>query len=490
VYAVRPKKVYQADGKDRVLLFLTWGLGILLAGFLFVPDFPGFGVTLAVAAWYGILFWYKGLEGFGTRAGVLLFAAVAVLALTFSLYSNLWFRVWNLLFLCGLMAVQLFQWSGAARSWRLPTMLAERAALLCRGLFGALPAPLAAVRSFKSVNQRRLLAVGLGLMLTLPLLIVVVPLLAAADQYFALVAGETLRFLNDILGDAAAQAVLGLLAAPFLFSLLYSLRRPEERGAEKDPALPKADPALAVVVLAVMDLLYAFFVAVQFTALFGGPAYLERVGLTYAEYARSGFFQLVFVAGLNLSLTLAAVQFSRREGRTWGVVRLLCTALVAFSFVMLGSAAWRMTLYVLVYGLSFKRFLTYWGMVMLALFLGAALLKVWRREFAFFPVFFTAAVAGWLALNLCNVDFIVAKYNVALYQRQENSVMNLDYLACDLSYDALWVLEDLPAETEVYAGGGPRLDEVIAGRRAEAAREASHWQTWSVSAQLAAGGSR
>ncbi len=44
-----------------------------------------------------------------------------------------------------------------------------------------------------------------------------------------------------------------------------------------------------VTVLAVLDVLYAFFLAVQCAALFGGADYLARVGISYASYARSGF---------------------------------------------------------------------------------------------------------------------------------------------------------------------------------------------------------
>lgn len=317
-YAPTPPKVWAADRKDRVLLFLAWGLGGLLACLLLSPGVPGFGVTAAVAAWYAVALWYRGREGFCEKPSLLLFAAAAALALTFSLFSNLWLRCWNALFLCGLMAVQLFQWSGQGkRSWSVPSMLAERLCLLGRGLFCDLPASLAAGA-----------------------------LLASADAYFDLVAGRALDWLADALGDGALRGFLGLLAAPFLFGLLYSLRRGEGREV-KAPALPLADPAAAVVVLGALDLLYAFFIAVQSAALFGGEDYVRATGLTFAQYARSGFFQLVFVAILNLAVVLLALQLSGREGGAW------------------------------------------------------------RAEFSFFKVLLIAGTVGWLALNYCNVDYSV-----------------------------------------------------------------------------------
>ena len=123
-------------------------------------------------------------------------------------------------------------------------------------------------------------------------------------------------------------------------------------------------------VLLPLDLLYVLFAAVQSAALFRGSAYLEAAGISYAEYARSGFFQLVWVSCINLAVVVAAVHFCRREGKLWLVVWALSTGMVALSCLMLVSAAWRMTLYVSTYGLSVKRLLTYWGMALLAVFFG------------------------------------------------------------------------------------------------------------------------
>ena len=167
-----------------------------------------------------------------------------------------------------------------------------------------------------------------------------------------------------------------------------------------------------VTVLAVLDVLYAFFLAVQCAALFGGADYLARAGISYASYARSGFFQLVAVAAVNLACLLACLALCKGEGRGLRMVQVLGTLLVAASGVLLVSALWRMNLYVGAYGLSFKRALTYWGMAVLAVLLAAALWKVWHRHFRWFRVLLSVGAAGWLLLNYANVDALVARYNI------------------------------------------------------------------------------
>lgn len=490
------KRNYPADGREKALLGLSLGLGILMGDLLLTLWRGSAGLELAVTvlAWEGLLLWYA-RRGTGwkdaLRGGPSLWLTVSVLLLSldFMVFSNRWFRLFNFFALAGLLIIQMFQLFGPTRQpWTSPAMLGERAVLLLEGLGGQLGAPIHTVSSLKKRPGRRGLYVLLGFCCVLPVMLLVVPLLVSADAVFSRMTERAVRFLIQRFGTFLGRVALGLCLAPFLFSLLYFLRRGDKstlllETAKAPPSLA-VDPALTVTVLLPLDLLYLLFVAVQSAALFGGPAYLEAAGISYANYARSGFFQLVWVSLINLAVVVAAVHFCRREGILWQAAKVLATVMAALSALMLCSAAWRMTLYVGVYGLSFKRVLTYWGMVMLAVFFTAALLKIWKKDFGFFQVFFAASVAGWLLLNAVNVDGMVARYNVSAYLTGNSTVLDLPYLA-GLSYDALPALEKLPGD--MPARGDATLEEVIADRRNAAAREAGDWRTWSLSAWLAAG---
>ena len=141
-----------------------------------------------------------------------------------------------------------------------------------------------------------------------------------------------------------------------------------------------------------------------------------------------------------------------------------------------------MTLYVLAYGLSFKRLLTYWGMAVLAVLFAAALLAVWRTGFSFFRVLLVVVIVGWIALNFMNPDFTVAQYNVSLSLRSPLTQVDVDYMARQLSYDALPALEQLADARPEHSG----CRRMIATRRSQARTDAERWESWSLSAQLAA----
>lgn len=478
--------VYEANSRERVLLLLALGLGICAADLLLSlgQNWLGLGIPVGIAAWYAVFSWYVGPKKLLQSRTWLLFGSIVLLSLTFVIFSNGWFRFWNIGFLLVLLTVHAFQISEAGRKpWTAPSMLWERFRLLMDGLFGRLGAIGAAFKGFTGPAAHRSLTIGVGLLITTPLLLLAAVLLSEADMVFEWLIADLLDAIWDHFDVALVRVLLGLMAAPFLFSLLYALGRPKSLPEGKAVSLPKLDGAEAVMALGGLDALYLFFVGVQARALFGGEDYLAQMGISYADYARSGFFQLVFVALLNLGVVLALLQLTGREGKGWRAVQLLSSLLAALSGVILVSAAWRMTLYVLAYGLSFKRALTYWGMGMIALLLAAACVKVWREKFQFFRFAAVAALAGWLVLNYANVDRIVVEYNVSAYQTGSLEDIDLYYLS-GLSYESLPALEKLSGDMSLSYWDDRTLASQLAERKQQAAWECECWENWSLPAWL------
>ena len=81
------------------------------------------------------------------------------------------------------------------------------------------------------------------------------------------------------------------------------------------------------------------FVAFQLTTLYGGNDYvLKTSGVTYAEYARSGFAQLIAAAALTLAVIAAAARYSPDSK----LRRALLGALTVLTLVILASAYTRL----------------------------------------------------------------------------------------------------------------------------------------------------
>lgn len=487
------RKIYETTPRSRLLLAAALAFCLLLVNALGWPW--GMGNTVTVFAWYLLLLSAAGREALlRRRESQVLLGVNLALAASFALTSNPLFRWWNFLALLLLLPLHAASLSGGELlPWWRPAMIGQRLGLLCRGAFchlGAAPAALSAGREKKGVR----LTVVLGSAAALALVCILLPVLASADALFAAATRGLTEFIRLHFARELWKLFWALFLTPFVFSLLYCLRRVPAKAGKY--TLYTVDGALFAIILGALDALYLLFLAVQSAGLFGGPEYLAQRGISYAEWARSGFFQMVGVTILNLTAAMAAMTFSQPEGRGWKAVRVLSTVLAGESLVLLASAAWRMTLYVSAYGLSFKRFMTYWGMVMTALFLLAALWKVRRPEASFCRLAFPLALAGWLVINCVPVDYLVAKDQVDRCLSGQCETVDVQYLLYGLSYDTLPQLERLDGAQvyTVYAGYAQgrltrRLTDLLAERRAEARADCSDWRSWTLSACLTAGGS-
>lgn len=478
--------------RDRLFLLFTLCFCVLLADAFFWHG-PTASLGIAVAAWDVLLGCYVGRRVLFGRKSLALLLYNLILAASLALGSNWYFRLWNLLALLVMLPVHAIGLSGAASlPWFRPAMLWERFCLLLSNLFGGLGAFFAALTPTgnSASRSRRLPAILFGGTGAVILLCILVPVLASGDALFAAVTADLRIFVRSHFTLAITKLVCGMALTPFVFGFLYRLRHPKPLTRSMAGA-PTADPLGFVLILAALDALYLLFLAVQSTGILGGEAYLAQRGISYAQWARSGFFQMVGVTVVNLTAILTALWAARPNGRLWTVLRSLSALLLAESLVLLGCAAWRMTLYVQAYGLSFKRCLTYWGMAMMALFFLTAAAKLIQPSRSFCRIAFPLALAGWLVLNCIPVDFLVAKNQVDRYLNGESPTISVHYLAYSLSYDTLSQLERLDPDLPLSRCEGEwwtsedTVGSLLTQRRNAAREECADWHTWSLSAFLA-----
>jgi hypothetical protein len=281
---------------------------------------------------------------------------------------------------------------------------------------------------------RRARGAAIGLAAAVPVALVFGNLLMQADPVFDRLVTRTLGIeLAPLVSHLSRVLLWGWLAA----GTLRVFSRPN--GGSTWAALPGGRFGLGEVgtVLVVLDALFLAFVAVQFRYLFGGAELVrDLIGMSYAEYARRGFFELVTVAALSLPLLLVADwSLDQRDPARVRRFRQLAGLMLLLLDVMLASALFRMRLYTAEYGLTELRFYTTAFMGWLVLVFGwfvATVLRGRRERFGG-----GALVAGWLVLaglNLANPDAIIAGVNLG--RAAGGRPLDAAY-AVELSADAL-----------------------------------------------------
>jgi hypothetical protein len=277
-----------------------------------------------------------------------------------------------------------------------------------------------------------------GTLMALPALLFLGALLMSADEVFARIIRETFRIdIEKVMEHVAITAVIAWGSAGYLRALLVpdddimsQLRIPR-------PALPAAEISVA---LWILNLLFIAFMAVQLRYLFGGATLVEVTpGLTYAEYARKGFFELVAAATLVVPILLAADWGAAQDNeRARSVLRRTAIVLVVLLVGVIASAAYRMWLYQQAYGLTEDRVYGSVFIVWLTVTLGWLVLTVLRgqrRRFALGAM--AAGLACIASLHAVNPHALIAKVNID--RLATGKVYDGDYVGA-LSADAVPVI--------------------------------------------------
>ncbi|MGW6690667.1 DUF4153 domain-containing protein [Streptomyces sp. NPDC054961] len=406
-----------------------------IAAALLLGDGLGPGLLIAVAPALVAAYLSARTAGRGLRPWTVLWAigCLALLAVP-ALRDSGWPSTLALLaaVLTGALALQGSRtWPGILLS---PVGLVDATVLGVRWVWKGL-------RSRGAGNRDRWLPVAKASLVAVVLLVLFGTLFASADAAFAdLLSGLTpdvgggegpFRFLLFLFGALVAIAVARTAVAPSRWDRIKVA--PGKARSRVEWALP----------LVLLNLLFAGFNAVQLAVLFGGyRKVLASTGLTYAEYARQGFWQLLWATLLTLLVIALALRWAPRGGAgDRRLVRVVLGTLCALTLVVVASALHRMELYVDAYGLTRLRV----SVAGMELWLGLVIVLIMAAGVAgarWLPrAVAGSAVAACLAFGLLSPDGVIAEGNVTRYV--QDGKIDLAYFQ-SLSADAVPGLDRLP----------------------------------------------
>jgi hypothetical protein len=268
-------------------------------------------------------------------------------------------------------------------------------------------------------NRRRVFAIFRGVILALPVLFVFAALLGEADPIFQNSLDRFFDLFNlENLGEYIFRGFYILILAVVITSMYgYALLKSgeEELFRKNLPWRGILGMTEAGIVLGSVNLLFLFFVGIQFRYFFGGTTNISIEGFTYAEYARRGFGEMVVVALFSLLLYLGLHSLARRKttvGQKWFAgLGLLLAVQVG---VILASAFQRLLLYESVFGFTRLRTYSHIFMIWIGILLVSFVVLELLKKAQYFGLVMLFAACGFTAsLGLSNVDGMIAAQNIA-----------------------------------------------------------------------------
>jgi hypothetical protein len=411
----------------------------IVADALFDRAALGISVPLATAAVLAIVTWFGSGPRPADRLDLWLPALAMAASLGPALRTDPTVVTLDLLLVIAATAAWSFAVSGVAVSRRTATAAAGlgawAAAAVATGLLWLLArAGADGFLAERSRNLGRLAPIARGALVAIPIVAGFSLLLTSADAVFGRALDEALHLPFD-LDEVARRAIFSILAAALVagpLALAAGMARistarhadataPDPGGSgsaeeELRPPLPvrRGGATETLVILIAVDVLFALFAAVQVLYLFGGADTLAAVGMTFSDYARQGYFQLVGVVALAGLLLLGAHEVM---GRTRAFL-VAAMALLVLTGVILASAAFRLGLYQGAYGWTELRFFVAASIVWLAACIALAVLLLAGNRMRWLP--------HGLAISATVVTLLVSALGPQAFVMDQNLARVLD----------------------------------------------------------------
>ncbi len=433
----------------RILLLCCFLLG-LFANYLFYAKQLGISYLLFTVFFLIIFFTYlKSFHLKWQKPGLCLLLPLLLLSASFALHTNETLLILNFLAIPFLLVAQTLLTAGANRyHWFDIRFIFD----ILEGTFGrtlgniAIPLKIISDLGKGQSDLQRfevLKRVLTGIVIAIPLLLVIILLLSNADLVFGHYFGRLPEYLRLIrLGELFVRALLIMVITVFGFAYVQSFRpsKKDNTAAEVSGSKPlefktRWDPITVSTFLALLNLVYIIFVAIQFSYLFGAGQFTLPAGYTYAEYARQGFFELVVVTLINFSIYVFVINFVNDARRSlFNLFRMLLSLLAVSTLILLISSFFRLALYEEAYGYTFARVAAHALIIYLFILFLAAIYRIWQEKHALLKTFIVVSLVAYLIFNIFGIDRFIAISNIERYSK--TGEIDVHYLS-SLSDDAV-----------------------------------------------------
>lgn len=207
----------------------------------------------------------------------------------------------------------------------------------------------------------------LGIGISLPVLVIILPVLSQADAEFSRMLTRVCERVFVFEGGLFLQLCIEIPVVVILSSLMFGTVYGGiyQRNIEKDICKEYKEisgegfhiiPDVAIYTFAgIIGFTYLLFIAFQAKYLFSACLGILPESFTYAEYARQGFFELCGITAFNVLLLFFMNIFARTVTRENKVLSVINIAFSTVTILLLITAMSKMGMYITAYGFTIKR---------------------------------------------------------------------------------------------------------------------------------------
>ncbi len=330
------------------------------------------------------------------------------------------------------------------------------------------------IKTNSKIYSNNIKKVATSLFIVFVVVGIVIMLLASADSIFASIFSDLSNFFKNIsvksIGSLILRVIIFIIVYLIALSLILVIQK--KRNSIKELKSINNDKFTIKVLLVVLNVVYLVFCFIQIKSLF---AQINLAGtFNYAQYARSGFFQLMIVSFINFKLILISNKDNEKRET---FIKILNLFLVVFTIIIVASSMYRMYMYETEYGYTYLRIFVYIILATELIIFLPTTIYIFKSKFDLLKWVGIIGLCVYVGINYTNLESIIINRNIS------NTKVDIDYeyigdIATSDSYN---LLEELLNEdaSKVNAIGKYEIAKILI-KITDNSQE-MYWQEFNIS---------
>ncbi|MFK5975680.1 MAG: DUF4173 domain-containing protein [Sulfurovum sp.] len=290
---------------------------------------------------------------------------------------------------------------------------------------------------FHKTDKTIIKRVAIGFLITIPFLIVFTILFSLSDGNFNIFITNIFTFDKSKIIDISQMV---LLSAIFLIGVIKILSS-NRKNSYKKPSKKELDIIIIGIFLGMINLLFISFVLFQIKYFFGGLEFITTSNINLADYARSGFFELLIVMGLA---SIILLYFYKNEiiSKYGNIIKTLQITLALQVLIIGISSLNKIYIYQSMFGTTTLRYyiewFTYFLIILLAVFM---IFLIYKKSYSKFLNYSSIiSLVALMIISSINIDRLIVRNHIKLMEQNSSYRLDYNYLA-SLSIDAIEAVE-------------------------------------------------
>ena len=382
----------------------------------------------------------KSNKKINNKKGLLFILPIILLSLSYLIYDNITFKLLN-----GMVIILLFILMFIYTVY--PTYnlgnLFKRGILLilepfeCIGnVYRLLGNKLSEVLKISDSKKKKIKSI----ILIIPIIILILILLTSADiefnnifKYFF----KLFRYLSldNIIGRIIVIGIFFTYVSAFINYLVFKYKDDHNTNTSF-----KVDGYTIRLLLIILNIVYIVFDFIQIKSL---VFHKLPIGITYATYARQGFFQLMFISLINIVIILLSKH--NKDDKYNTSIKYLSTIMILLTTIIIYSSFFRMSMYESAYGYTILRLLVYVTLATEVILLIPTFRYIFNSKVNILKHYLIVITIVYTILGIFPVDYFIANKNINRYYK--TGKIDIEYLE-NYNSDNIPLLKELYDKTD------------------------------------------